>query len=424
MKVMNMEALLRPPDRLRLKRRGLKRRGLKRRAVAGILAVSTAIFGVPATGTARATASSASGPALAAAEARPTSAQVAAVLTAATPGMARTIVAIGGEDYEAAVYDKVGHINFWKSSGAKWAEIGRSTYPRLEPSPSPLGNVIGRELGGMADATFIATGVFTGDSTGSALAFGKGRRGWGTVAWEPGNVLVPTGAGSTDNNTPGIYFDEQFSGNELETTSLNPYLTTAMNYYPLTTYWSWDASASHFVDVRDTAFTSSTPKWGKALKGTGPLLSHCSKTPLNGTYEVMVQVGTPTSLPHAGVGLPVSVHAIEPLGVGKATCASQLLPADSPIVVQGATKAHSYIWITAPAWLLVVPNPGAGPLTVQSAPVGTTPWVVPPSLHIATIVSDLGTAAPNANGGPEAPVDAFCTFARGVIRDLVVKGSL
>jgi hypothetical protein len=260
MKVMNMEARLRPPDRLRL-----KRRGLKRQAVAGILAVSTAIFGVPATGTARATASSTRGPALAAAEARPTSAQVAAVLTAATPGMARTIVAIGGEDYEAAVYDKVGHINFWKFSGAKWAEIGWSTYPRLEPSPSPLGNLIGRELGGMADATFIATGVFTGDSTGSALAFGKGRRGWGTVAWEPGNVLVPTGAGSTDNNTPGIYFDEQFSGNELETTSLNPYLTTAMNYYPLTTYWSWDASASHFVDVRDTAFTSSTPKWGKAL---------------------------------------------------------------------------------------------------------------------------------------------------------------
>jgi hypothetical protein len=55
--------------------------------------------------------------------------------------------------------------------------------------------------------------------------------------------------------------------------------------------------------------------------------------------------------------------------------------------------------------------------------MGTTPWVVPPSLHIATIVSDLGTAAPNANGGPEAPVDAFCTFARGVITGLVVNGS-
>jgi hypothetical protein len=69
------------------------------------------------------------------------------------------------------------------------------------------------------------------------------------------------------------------------------------------------------------------------------------------------------------------------------------------------------------------PEPRGGPLTVQSAAMGTTPWVVPPSLHIATIVSDLGTAAPNANGGPEAPVDGFCTFARGVITGLVVNGS-
>ena len=357
-------------------------------------------------------------------EGRVTSAQVAAGLTALTPGMAHAIVTITGGGYEAAVYDKTGHIDFWKFSGTKWAEVGRSSYPRLQPFPTPLGSVVGRQLKGMADATFIARGIFTGDSTGQTIAFGKGQRGWGTIAWGPGNVLVPTGNGSTDNDTPGIYFNEQLSAGQLETTSLNPYFSTAMNYYPLTANWSWDARASHFIDVRDNAFTSSLPKFGKALKDGGPLLSRCSKTPLNGTYEVMVQVGTPASFPHMGVGLPVAVHAIEPLGVGKATCDSQVLPADMLIVVQGATKAHSYVWITAPAWLFVVPNTGAVPLTVQSAPVGTTPWVVPPSLHIATIVSDLGTSAPNANGGPEEPIDASCTFARGVITGLVVNGSL
>ena len=176
--------------------------------------------------------------------------------------------------------------------------------------------------------------------------------------------------------------------------------------------------------MRDNSFTSSLPKFGKALKDGGPMLSRCSKTPLNGTYEVMVQVGTPASFPHMGVGLPVAVHAIEPLGVGKATCDSQVLPADMPIVVLGATKAHSYVWITAPAWLFVVPNTAIVPLTVQSAPVGTTPWVVPPSLHIATIVSGPRYRGTERERGPEEPVDAFCTFVRGVITGLVVNGSL
>ena len=167
-------------------------------------------------------------------EGRVTSAQVAAGLTALTPGMAHAIVTIRGGGYEAAVYDKTGHIDFWKFSGGKWAEVGRSSYPRLQPFPTPLGSVVGRQLKGMADAIFIARGIFTGDSTGQAIAFGKGQRGWGTIAWEPGNVLVPTGNGSTDNDTPGIYFSEQLSGGQLETTNLNPYFSTAMNYYPLT----------------------------------------------------------------------------------------------------------------------------------------------------------------------------------------------
>jgi hypothetical protein len=151
----------------------------------------------------------------------------------------------------------------------------------------------------------------------------------------------------------------------------------------------------------------------------------CPKTPLNGTYQVFVQVGTPVAT-HAEVGLPVVVHATAPLGVGKATCASQVLPADMPIVVDAATKADkTYVWITAPAWLLDVPLVGASsPLTVQSGPVGTTPWMVPPSLHIATVVSDLGVSGQNAYGQTEEPVVARCTFAHGVITAVVVTGTV
>ncbi len=136
-------------------------------------------------------------------------------------------------------FDKAAHIDFWEFSGARWAEVGRSTYPTL-PGQPPFVRVVGRQLKGMPDATFIATGLFTGDSTGQALAFGNGPRGWGTIAWQPGNVLVPTGGRSTDNTTPGIYFNEQFSSGQLETTSLNPYFSTATGaQFPLDMYWSW-----------------------------------------------------------------------------------------------------------------------------------------------------------------------------------------
>jgi hypothetical protein len=124
-----------------------------------------------------------------------TPAQVAATLTAVTPGMARAIVAVRGGDYEAAMYDKVGHIDFWKYSGSNWAEVGRSSYPRIQQglTSTILETVVGRQLTGMADATFITIGGFSGDSTGNAIAFGRRPRGWGTIALEPGNVLVPTG---------------------------------------------------------------------------------------------------------------------------------------------------------------------------------------------------------------------------------------
>jgi hypothetical protein len=343
--------------------------------------------------------------------------------------MASVIVAISGGDYEAAVYDKAGHIDFWKYSGSKWAEVGRSSYPRIQqgPTTTTLETVVGRQLTGMADATFITTGGFTGDSTGNALAFGRGPRGWGTIALEPGNILVPTGNGSTNNETPGIFFNEDFFGGQLETIVENSYFSTATgSEFPLITYWSWDNAASHFVDARDNLFVSHSV----APAPNAPTPSACPKTPLNGTYQVFVQVGTPvpTHAEPSAFGLPVVVHAIAPLGVGKATCASQVLPADMPIVVDAATKADkTYVWITAPAWLLdvqvITAGPGPGALTVQSAPVGTTPWMVPPSLHIATVVSDLGVSGQNG-GQTEEPVVARCTFAHGVITAVVVTGTV
>ncbi len=340
--------------------------------------------------------------------------------------MAHDIVAISGGRYEAAVFDKAAHIDFWEFSGAKWAEVGRSTYPTL-PGQPPFITVVGRQAQGDGRCDLHSDRAVYRGQHRSGPGVRQGPQGWGTIAWEPGKVLVPTGNGSTNNTTPGIFFNEQFSGGQLETTSLNPYFGTATGAeFPLNTYWSWDVSASHFVDARDNSVTSSSkPKWGKSLKSSGPTLTQCSKTPLTGTYEVLAQVGTPTWSARLGEGLPVAVHAVEPNAVG-GFCDSQVLPGTMPIVVNGATAGDkSYVLITAPAWLLDIPSFGFGPLTVQSAPVGTTPWVVPSSLHIATIVSDLGVSAQNAYGGnPESPVDAVCTFEHGVIIGFVVNGSV
>jgi hypothetical protein len=338
-------------------------------------------------------------------------------LAVRTPGDSRTIVALRAGGYEAAVYDKAGHIDFYRYVGGAWHEGGRSSYPRIGPEPSEtaLGEVQGAELSGMANATFIAFGPFTGDSTGDAIAFGYGPRGWGTLAWEPGNILVPTGHGSTDNETPGIYFEEAFVGGQLTTTALSPYFTTAGNFYPLITAWTWDAGQARFVDAHDNAFTSSivhVPAAATVPEG-GPTLTRCPTTPLSGTVVALVAASVPT--PPAKVPVErITVHAIGANGVGP-VCASVLLPADSAIALPADVRGPAGSqFISAPAWLLVVPVlTGQDNVTYAGGLVGTTPWIIPATLGVSRLIADISSSEDAA----------ACTFVDGRLTRLVVVGT-
>jgi hypothetical protein len=84
----------------------------------------------------------------------------------------------------------------------------------------PEGQSSGNTLPGMTDGVFIANGQYSGDGTGSYIAFSNGPKGWGTLVPRPDGTLAATGNRSTDKGTPGNSYSERFDGNLIVT--VNP----------------------------------------------------------------------------------------------------------------------------------------------------------------------------------------------------------
>lgn len=121
-------------------------------------------------------------------------ARIVAQLAGLTPGRKDTIVIVPGA-LEAAVYDQAGHVTFWRHASA-WTQVGSSTYPYDATFfPAPLARMSGALLSGMAHATFIATGLFSGDGSGNAVAFTTGAKGWGAIKAESNGNIGPSGQG-------------------------------------------------------------------------------------------------------------------------------------------------------------------------------------------------------------------------------------
>ena len=124
----------------------------------------------------------------------PTRAQLVAQLTALTPGRKDTVVAVPGA-YEAAAYDQAGHVSFWRHVTV-WTQVGSSTYPYDATFfPAPMAAMTGALLSGMKNATFIATGLFSGDGSGNAVAYTTGAKGWGAIKAESNGNIGPSGQG-------------------------------------------------------------------------------------------------------------------------------------------------------------------------------------------------------------------------------------
>jgi hypothetical protein len=240
-------------------------------------------------------------------------------------------------------------------SGARWP-IGRArelhqSFCGLWVSSGSAGietTITGALPSGMSDAVFIANGFFSGDGTGTYIAFTNGPHGWGTIAPGPGEgTLIPTGNASTDNTTPGNSYAELFSDGDLDRID-----TSTLPFGPDGEQWEIERgytwSGGEFREISTTQFPakSATP-----LPQTAPALP-ASCQGASGTYQDFAATATTTFISPVRVArLPVSVTLLaEGDGPGAGGCTFTVAP-DFPVVISARTASGS-TWITAPAWAL------------------------------------------------------------------------
>jgi hypothetical protein len=172
----------------------------------------------------------------------PSRAQLAARLASLVPGQRLVLVAIPG-GYEAISYDQSAHIEFWKCTGADWTRVGTSSYPHSGTIGSPPdAKASGRLLTGMHDATFIVTGTFTGDSSGNAVAYTTGSRGWGAIKAEPNGNIGPSGQ-PVGKDGIGLSFGFAFAGGRLQTEDCpRNQPVAACGLDPVVKLWAWNGT--------------------------------------------------------------------------------------------------------------------------------------------------------------------------------------
>lgn len=148
----------------------------------------------------------------------PTTAQREEVLVTVSGGDdVSNLVAVPG-GFEAASWDQVGSIRFWfdPASSLTWQSIGESEYPFATAIGPPEAHGHGIRLRNMRHATFIVTGIFTGDGSGNAVAFTTGSKGWGAIKAESNGNIGPSGEPVGDDRI-GLSFGFAFSQGYLVT---------------------------------------------------------------------------------------------------------------------------------------------------------------------------------------------------------------
>jgi hypothetical protein len=305
--------------------------------------------------------------------------------------MAPSIVALP-DGYDAATYDQNGHLDFWEQHGTgRWRETGRCKYQLLPGNGPPyIFGVMGRRLTGMAQATFVASGEFTGDSSGDYIAFAKGSHGWGAVVPTANGDLAADGC-STYDGVMGEQRTEGFSGGRLETV----YAPWA-GFFPLVTYWEW--RQGHFVPAGGNAFRSAATSAPVPTGITG--LCDAVANGDSGFYDGYVQ---PFSAANWSEELNPDVRLLVNGSAAGLRCLLSV-PPRAPLVLQARAASHSTVWVTGPAWLLAAYPPQNASLTIGVK-------------HPVTykIQSHLGYPVE----GPGGPPPSF-TYAQLQLRDGIV----
>jgi hypothetical protein len=170
-----------------------------------------------------------------------TRAQLDRQLAGRTPGQRRVLVSVRGT-FEAATYDQAGHVTFWRATSS-WVRAGASTYPYDAAFQRPAAKLTGALLTGMTHATFIATGYFSGDGSGNAVAFTTGAKGWGAIKAEKNGNIGPSGRG-VGYSAIGLANEFAFVGGLLMTADCSDVGPTADcgGLHRVIKYWRWAGS--------------------------------------------------------------------------------------------------------------------------------------------------------------------------------------
>lgn len=153
--------------------------------------------------------------------------------------------------FEIIVVGQQGKVFFWSWDNSRkvLSNVGSSTYPYDPKSVGPpKAAAKGTVLSGTVHATFIVTGVFSGDGSGNSVAYTTGHIGWGAIKALPSGNLAPAAGGVTFG---GIGLEDEFAfvGGQLETadcSSTKPISECGGNNRVIK-FWSWDHGLAQFV---------------------------------------------------------------------------------------------------------------------------------------------------------------------------------
>jgi hypothetical protein len=333
------------------------------------------------------------------------------------PGQGVVTVALN-VGFEAATYDQAGDIDFWVGTGSSWDLQAVRTYSTGSVGQGVI--VSGALLPDMPDATFVVNGPgLTGDGSGDAAVYTRGKSGWGVVA-QQGGSLVPTGGSQVP--TQDAFFGAWLLPVGLRT-SVQPTAfasTSAGSEAPLVDYWRWHdgrftlARSNTLTAVIQPAPRPSAPPlpWGVPRTGTyGGILYGVDFGPAfpGGTQETVVLFVMPGALNSACLR---SNECPVPQKSGYLPILRFTLDGQMPLEYAATTSAGT-VRVSGPAWFLAMMDPypqgnSQVPSTRKSAtlPVdpegfpggapsdytgeGAAPWYIPSRLGLKSFAEIEG----------------------------------
>lgn len=301
------------------------------------------------------------------------------------PGDAICLVAVGSA-YEAAAYDRAGHVSFWRDTDAVWRREAEGNYP---PPADPRGAVrmYGYRPASAPHAVFILHAPFSASGGAGAVAYGDGPRGWGTFVPTSASTLTADPRGLSGRDERGLWQNVDVGSGLLRTWSSwsSRVLPTVFTQaFPVIRSWRW--AGDGFVRVRTNTFTATVPTFNRDGVKVPPLPA--APAP-DGTYGVIGRVqlgergvelvGHPSEIHSRGYGCrPSGCLACQPF------CRN---PMRSKVTIPLAPDTDTK-WmgqISMPAWMLaaiteVIRDQGSDVLRGADFNSHDTPYYVPPAL--------------------------------------------